>query len=360
MRRALLLILLCCWSFARFAYAAPLPQILPADSAPAVMAPPAHWRSAEQSWLTFPEWYLVHSPAEYARYLADDRPPSQFPWWGHIGQLWRSYARVSQAQLASRPRQLNPGYHLMIVVIATSTTCEYALRSLYELSIGRLAELSRQHGPTAEERFAAKTAQDYVDFIRERPWYEFDFLARLKSLWRDTGYGGNDLLRKWERKYALSTEYGIKAVYAWLIAKATRATYDAAQPVTAVFVDRWQDRLVGGWPEIKRIKSVREGGELLLLPRYHGFIAPAVAMARSGTNFSEIAGNGADTRLLLSVLVPADWAPDSEGAVSVFEQPVLSRPGEKRVVISVPIRDLAQNLRELDGMGIHIEHIYDF
>jgi hypothetical protein len=32
-------------------------------------------------------------------------------------------------------------------------------------------------------------------------------------------------LRKWERKYALSTEYLVKAGYGWLIAKASGDVY---------------------------------------------------------------------------------------------------------------------------------------
>ena len=161
----------------------------------APVAPPEHRRGEEQTFLTYPEWFLVHSPAEYAAYVKD-RPPSDFPYFGHIGQLWRSYAAVTKATREYPP---NLGYHVMIMVIATSTTVEYALHSAYETVVGRLAELSRTRGMTDEDRYAARIAQDYVDFIRVQPWYEYDFVAKLDGLWRETGLVGPDMLRKGER-----------------------------------------------------------------------------------------------------------------------------------------------------------------
>jgi hypothetical protein len=51
-------------------------------------------RGVEQTFLTFPEWYLVHSPAEYATFVAQ-HPPHDFPFMGRAGQLWSSYAAHS-------------------------------------------------------------------------------------------------------------------------------------------------------------------------------------------------------------------------------------------------------------------------
>ena len=68
------------------------PSIAPAgilDSPPAKSAsgltPVEHVRGADQTYLTFPEWFLVHSPAEYAAHVKQ-HAPSDFPFWGHIGQ----------------------------------------------------------------------------------------------------------------------------------------------------------------------------------------------------------------------------------------------------------------------------------
>ncbi|HSD38009.1 MAG TPA: hypothetical protein VLC92_10920 [Rhodocyclaceae bacterium] len=321
------------------------------------LTPVEHRRGEEQTWLTFPEWYLVHSPAEFARYMTAQRPPSQFPFLGHVGQLWSSYAQVIRA---TRDKTFNVGYHVMIVVIAGSTTIEYGLREAYEVMVGRLGELTRQHGPTAEEQLAAKVAQDYVDFIRVQPWYDFDFWTPLRAVWRDTGWGGDDVVRKWERKYALSTEYLAKGLYGWAIRKATHASYEAPQLTTAVVVDRWVDRISGSWPEMNRVSTFRHGGELVLLPRYEAFRGVATALARSGANFIEIAGNPRDAKILVSVLVSEQWQPDQPWLHALFEQPVLTEPGRKRVVLEIPVGELAQALRKFDGMPLAVEHVYDY
>ena len=52
--------------------------------------------------------------------------------------------------------------------------------------VGRITALTADGGATAEDRFGARVAQDYVDFIRVRPWYEYDFWRELRSLWRET------------------------------------------------------------------------------------------------------------------------------------------------------------------------------
>ena len=320
------------------------------------ITPPEHRRGEEQTFLTYPEWFLVHSPAEYAAYVAD-HTPSDFPFWGHVGQLWRSYSAVTHA---TKEYPFNFGYHVMICVIATSTTVEYAIRSGYETVMGRLTELTMSHGLTEEDRYGARVAQDYVDFIRVLPWYEYDFVAKLRGLWRETSLFGPDLLRKWERRYALTTEYGIKAAYGWLIKKATKASYDEPLLVTAVIVDRFPN--LG--PQLTQLKPLLEmpgGPALVTVPRYDAFKTYAIALARGGATFREIAGNGASARILLTVLTPSDWAPALSGSSVLFEDPILTRPGRKRVALVVPVGNLAQALNTLAAArGVEVEHIYDY
>src|SRR5207245_974349 len=122
-----------------------------------VIAPPEHRRGAEQTFLTYPEWFLVHSPAEYAAYVRD-HTPTLFPFFGHIRQFWQGYGAVYSATRKDYP--FNFGYHVMVTVIGTSTTAEYALRAAYETLIGRLGELAAAHGLTDEDRYAAAVAQD--------------------------------------------------------------------------------------------------------------------------------------------------------------------------------------------------------
>jgi hypothetical protein len=315
---------------------------------------PAQRRPVEQTLLTYPEWFLVHSPAEYAAFVRN-RGPQDFPFVGHIGQLWGSYAAVTQAQLrAGYPA--NFGYHVMILVIAGSTTVEYALRFAYENTLGRVSAMTAGGVLTAEDRYAARVAQDYVDFIRREPWYLFDFKRALTGLWRDTPVWGSNVIRKWERRYALTTEYGIKALYAWLIERATRAAYGEAALTTQVVVARLPEEELTA--PVRLVAALPDGRAVLELPRYYEFRKSATALAQRGVEIVEIAGNTGP--LLVTVWTPTDGAASLPGTEVLFAQPLLTRPGYQRVALLMPVAGLCEFLRQAGARNLEVEHVYDY
>ena len=333
--------------------AAPAPP--PAASGP-LTAPPEHRRPPDQTFLTFPEWFLVHSPAEYAHYLASGAPVSAFPLFAHIGQFWQAYAAVTR-EVSRYP--FNGGYHLMICVIGTSTTVEYSLKGVYEHTIGRLAEATvTGPGPVPEERFAAAYAQRYVDFIRVDPWYLFDFGAELKTLWTDAPTSGPNLTRRWERRFLLTTELLVKSGYSKLIKLGTHSLYDAPKPVTAIVISAMPREVGAAHADFSVLRST-PGGVLATVPRYEAFTTYAQWLAASGIDFREIAGNDGD--VLVSVIARQDWQPGASGRV-LFEQPVITRPGHKRSVMAVPIERLGSVLRGMrqGPSEVSVEHLYDF
>lgn len=319
------------------------------------VTPPEHRRGPEQTFLTYPEWFLVFSPAEYASFVRDHNP-SDFPFLGSIGEFWQGYDAVFQATRHRYP--MNWGYHVMIMVIGTSTTVEYGIRSGYETLVGRLAELTRTHGPTEEDQYSARVAQEYVDFIRVEPWYKFDFTAKLKGLWTDTSLWGPDALRKWERKYALTTEYGVKAGYGWLIGKLTGETYDAPLPVTAVVLDHLPQSDAAALSQLQVLAHESDGEVLATVPRYQAFTDYALALGGQDVHFSEIAGNRGP--ILISLLGPTSAALQVLPGDVLFTQPVLTEPGHRRVVLSTPVASLTKLLRAARQAGFSVEHIYDY
>jgi hypothetical protein len=325
-----------------------------AASAAPIVTPPEHRRGEDQTFLTFPEWFLVHSPAELATYLNADRVPSEFPWGGHIGQFWQGYRAVTHE---TRDYPWNGGYHVMVSVIGGSTTVEYGLRAAYESTVGRLAEATSDGIPTAEEQLGARVAQAYVDFIRVDPWYLFDFITPLRTLWSDTPAVGDNLLRKWERRFALSTEYAVKAGYAWLIKLGTQSVYEAAKPVTAVALDRLPAATPANLPELKRLDG---GGDAVLMtvPRYRAFMAYAQAIAAQGITFNEIAGNRGV--IVASVIVSSDSAPPAAPLRQLFVQPILTQRGWERRVIALPVAELSAQLQRWRAADVQVEHLYDY
>lgn len=322
---------------------------------PAVSAasetPSALRRAPEQTYLTYPEWFLVYSPREYAELLAL-RPPSTFPYLGHIEQLWQGYRGIF---LASAAYPFNSEYHVMIWVIALSTTVEYSIKGGYELLFGRVAELL-QSQPSAEDRLMARVARDYVAFLDVEPWYKFDFLTPLSELWTRTGVPGVDLFRKVERKYFLTTEYLIKAAYGWVIGKSSQSAYGAPEPTTAVVLDRLPSPMPAGLDDLTVIETHPDGSVLAKVPRYQAFTRYATMLTNAGVTFREIAGNVEP--ILITAVVPARF--DLSGLTVLLEQRILTRSGQKRILFTTNVRSLGEVIRRFSVPGAVLEHIYDY
>jgi hypothetical protein len=319
------------------------------------ITPAEHLRGTEQTFLTFPEWFLVFSPAEYADYVASNTP-TQFPFLGHIGQFWQSYHAAYRASNDGYP--FNFGYHVMIMVIGASTTAEYSFRALYETLIGRISEATQTDGLSPEDVYGAKIADDYVKFIRARPWYEFDFWEALKGLWQKTPSTGNDMIRKWERRYALTTEYSVKAIYGWLIKKATKASYAAPISYTATLLDHKPKNLEVDFPGAVLIKTLPNGNALVLLHRYDLYTHEIQLLADQGNTVLEIAGN--NSVILVSAITPVGASNYCSHCRLLFEQPILTQSGTKRVALVVPVGELTQALTQIKDNRYRVEHVFDY
>lgn len=320
-------------------------------SNPKPVTPAEHIRPADQTFLTYPEWFLVHSPAEIADY-AHLRTTTTFPYMSHVRQLWQSYGVVYDQIKGSFA--FNTGYHIMIWVIGVSTTVEYALKALYETVIGRLTNPANGAVVTDEDKFNAQFSQDYVDFIRVLPWYEFDFKSRIPQLWSSTSFWGPHFIRKCERKYMLLTELLVKAGYGYLIKLGTKASYDEALLTTAVVIDR----LPAVPDTITPIKTYPDGSVLLLLPRYEAFHPAVSTLVQQGVTFREVAGN--NSAILLTVLAPETWQPVSQNLQLVFTQPIVTKPGLKRVALVTTVGSLDKTIHYVNEQKVKIEHVYDY
>lgn len=326
-----------------------------AENAPVSAVPIADQRSAEQTLLTVPEWFLVHSPAEYARTIAA-KPSHDFPFLTHIGQLWSAYWDVTQEQIAgSYPANL--GYHVMIGVLSVSTTVEYSLRSAYENTVGRVGWVFGGSQETDEEHYAAVNAQAYVDFIRQEPWYLFDFKARLVGLWSDVPMWGPGLVRKWERRYALTSEYAVKMAYGKLIEFATRSAYTPALMTTNVVADQ----IPAGWAppgNVKVLGDLGGGRELLAMPRYFDFRIAATQLAEQGVHLVDIAGNRG--QILVTVWAAQGRAIAPELGRVLFTQAIQNPANTQRVALLMPVGMLSGFLAAASKNGLVVEHVHDY
>jgi hypothetical protein len=309
-------------------------------------------RAESFTYLTMPEWYIVFSADEYAASLSL-RPPSAFPYLGSARQYWGFYNAACDATRAVYP--FDTGYHAMLGIIGVSFTVESTVKSLYENSIGRITEwLSSTDTP--EDAFARRVATEYGTFMHTVPWYEFPFGSRLVELWKDTPVLGAHLLRKLERRLALTAEYSVKAIYGWAIGMASGAAYAAqdqriyariqnAPP--AVFKD---DR-------VRLVKRLDDGTTVVSLPRYEAFTRTVLALNGLGVRFVDIANND---EIVITVLARRGMALEVPPATLLLARPILTDPTMQRVAYKVPVSSLREVAEQLARERAVVEHLYDY
>jgi len=309
-------------------------------------------RPADQTFLTYPEWFLVFSPAEQADYLAI-HTPTTFPYMQHIDQMWVGYSIMYDQIKENYP--FNTGYHLMILVIAGSTTLEYGIKSFYETIIGRVTDTQSGEIMTAEDKFNASYEHDYVNFIEALPWYEFDFMHQLKSLWSNTSIFGPHLLRKFERRYYLTTELLVKSGYAWLIGLGSQSAYGTASLQTAVVIDHPKEGLDTN--KVQIVKRLSNGLIEAKLPRYSEFTTVVCNLAERGVGFYEIAGNNGAIMLTVLTNIPI---PKNRIYKHLFSQEIVTKPGLSRIALVTTVNNLSSTIKLLAKNNVTIEHIYDY
>ncbi len=340
---------------------APFRSVIPASNPPRDAAVVAAWtpvaehlRPEDQTYLTFPEWYIVFSADEYALHLAE-APPSRFPFFASVGQYWRSYAGV--CQVTSGNYAFNGGYHLMLYVIGVSFTVENGLKGLYEGTVGRLTEWISGDELTAEDQLARHYAKEYGDFIHAIPWYDFPYLEKLGELWTTTGWWGPNPIRKWERKLVLSVEFLGKAGYGALIGWGTETTYGAVDMEIYALARGVTDQVLADFPDMHLVARVDDDLALITIPHYQPFTDLVPPLAQRGVQFVEFAGND---QVMLSAFAPSTWTYNLTDGELMFAMPVLIDSQQQRLGLNLPVATLHETLAEMERQGLVVEHIYDY
>src|SRR5205807_2726246 len=81
-------------------------------------------RKLDNTFFTFPEWYIVYSFEDFGRFL-DRGSESGFNYLGHILGFWRSFCTINRAVPATESRS---EVKTMIYVIGVSYSIEYAIK----------------------------------------------------------------------------------------------------------------------------------------------------------------------------------------------------------------------------------------
>lgn len=310
---------------------------------PAAYTPLSHEvRPAIRTLLTYPEWHIVHAYDEYAEVIRTG-DPHDYGFLRGIAGFWTSACALTRESAALGAVDLETKE--TIYVIGVSFTLEMALKAAYEETLGRLATWVRGPGHAPLDDLSARQAAGYARFLRQVPWYRYDFRADAAALEAASTW----VFRDRERALALGIEHRVRAAYADLIAGAVAATgYDDL--TLQMVVAGLPPELLAATPGVTVLGPVGEGFEVET-PRYAELTAILVDWAGQGGTFLDMAGND---RILFTAI--SDRAVEPGAMLDLPRQGY----GDTRHLFLVAVPDLAETLRGLPGRGIRLEHIHDY
>ena len=307
----------------------------------ALLAPEFH-RAETRTLMTYPEWDIVHAYEDYAQVVAGG-DPHEFRFVRAIGGYWTSLCALTRA--SSALGEIDGPTKQLVYVIGVSFTAELLLKAAYEETIGRFFAALRGNERAPLDDLSAAHAKNYAEFLQQIPWYKWQFRedrAKLKAkattAWRDR-----------ERRFALGVEYGVKAVYADVIADAVAQV--GQDELTLRMIIRDVDRAVLEASEEVTILSAGAEGFEVETPRYRALTHLLQNWAAEGGTFVEIAGND---DILFTVLTQE---PSMDGAIfSRLRQGF----GDSRHLVMTKVVNLAETLRAMQDSGQQLEHIHDY
>ena len=321
---------------------------------PAFNIPDADYRRAEgDSFLSYPEWYIVHSYADLAGVTAR-ASESAFDYLAAISGFWSSLCRSTS--VATRIGTITADQKTTNYVIGISFTLEMGIQGLYERTIGALT--ARQPAErTAEDAFNLRLLQEYAAFLQQTPWYQYPFTAELGRLWHEVPFHWS--VRSAERRVSLSLQYGVKALYAAGIRYA--AGYAPADLTIRSVVGGLDPSDVAAEPRIKLVREVAAAdgtrGGLIETPRYQALTEIIQGLGARHRTIFEIAGNH---RILTTVIVPPGKTLNLADAVEIFSIPIQSDPGARRLGFDTAVPSLAAQAGAVEAQGGRFEHAYDY
>jgi hypothetical protein len=324
-------------------------------------------RPQGDSFLTFPEWYIVHAYNDLAGVTARSSE-SGFDYLASIGGFWTSLCGATRQASTSGPASADQ--KATNYIIGFSFTVEMGLMGAYERTIGALTEWTAGGRRTAEDEFNLALLKEYGAFLYQTPWFRFPFGAKLRQFWRETPFVPS--IRAVERRGSLSLQYAARYAYARLMRFV--AGYDPADLTIRSVVGGLTPSDLAAMHDVKVIREVTDTtgvrGVLVETARYAAFDAFVKELGRrANASLLEVAGNH---HILVTIVAPETGAPGTgapEGTdaklaaadgVTIFGLPIQSLPGSRRIGMDVPVRSLVQDVKNIEAAGYRFEHAYDY
>ena len=312
-----------------------------------VIADPEWQRREANSYLTYPEWHIVFAYDGLASVL-ETSDEHAFGYLQSIFGFWQSTCALTN--VADRHGGADGATRTMVHTIGVSFTLEMLAKAAYEETAGRFFAWLRGPEKSPQDIVSARMAADYAAFLRQTPWYLYDFAGQTTALWAAPL---SRPLRGWERRLALGAEWTAKQGYAGLIEGAVAATGEAKLSIRSVVsgVDGAGLAAIDG----VTVMPGEAGRTIIETPRYARFTRILAAIVARGGTIVEIAGND---EIMVSATVPHGTAYDGPGTL-MLRLPRTGFDGE-RLLLTVNMAELTELLARARIGDPGIEHIFDY
>jgi hypothetical protein len=299
-------------------------------------------RPEAATYLGFPQDYVAHAHAEYARVIAGG-DPHDYAFLPAVTEFWQSLCPLA-GQAAARGG-FDGAAKRDAYLLGARFTAGMLAKAAYEETLGRAMTLIRGPDRAPLDARSAERSAAYAEFLRQLPWHQWRFGDEAAAL----AEANSGTPRDWERTIALNVEYRVKALAAGVAARVFPG--DGIEDLTLRAV------VTGPAPEaLTRIDGVTVigpagAGTEVEIGRREALPATLSALAEAGADFVEIAGND---DILISV---RSAEPALQGALRSMPRQGF---GDHRHLLDVKVPALAQTLRDYAGSGVTLESAFGY
>jgi hypothetical protein len=299
------------------------------------------------TYLNYPGRHVVYAYDGLAETLKTG-DEYQFDYIHSINGFWSSTCKLMK--VADAHGGADPAARMAIYATGARFDLEMGLKAAYEETLGRLSATIRGPQKTPQDEEALQMAVDYAAFLRQAPWYGYDFDKANEALWAAPM---TDPVRGWERRLALGGEWKAKAYSAKAVAAAVDAKGQYERTIRSV-VTGLDNATLKAIPDVTVI-SDSAGGTVIETPRDNNFTHVLATIAAEGGSLREIAGND---DVMVSVTIPADANYGGPGEVISD----MERDGfqTRRLLLNLKVSELANLFKVMSIGDPGIEHVFDY